>query len=851
MRLSALGLVWIGLGLACSPEPKAPPAGGLLAGCATVIGDRCEGVRGRELQVYLPVPRSAVPRATLAGRLQKIRSEARARGTLVRLKVPEEGGPLVVWADTGTRAVGLSAVLQVETSTVPPTPERRAAMARYELARRQLRSGDNRGAVATLAEVERDASDLDPFLALRANMLAAQLLADRIRDPAAALALIGRARSPGPLEADGQIELAYHQGRVAEAAGQGRMGAAAYDRGAALAEAVDSKLAPLFDQNRALAMINLGQASEGAEILARLVESATTSPACWRADFNSNAAWAAVRAGHQDRRTEAWMEAALALYQGECENVAYTNNVRVNLALWLESRGDRQGAARRLAEVSGEEYPDAALWRRSLAMRLALAAGPRPGARAELAAIISEAELRGVAAIAWQAQVTLGELELAASEPHRAATAFQAAEDSLEREVLLQPLERGRLSFVEDRAKSADGLIAARLAQGDPAAAFLAARAARRRGLVDVWGRPDPTRLSATDRARFAGALGAYEQAKVAVDQALADGWQAPRNDAGRARAELESRVVARRAAADRALLMLGMEPRRGFRAPNPGELWLLHRAGRPGQAGALFVATTDRVRHVPLPSTTPEDLVRVIGPELKQAQRILILAAGDPALLAWHRAELDGRPLLADRLVAYALDLPPRPISERSGKGALVVADPRGNLARARIEGPNVARSLSQSGWQVELLERRGAVSDRVLAALPGVQLFHYAGHAAYRGREGAASALVLADRDLELGELLLLSPGPRWVVLSACESSKGPAAAHSVGLGLAQAMVSVGAEAVIASTEVVEDETAAEFSARLYSELPAARTLEEAYRRAMVAGGRLSAAPLLLLVP
>ena len=455
--------------------------------------------------------------------------------------------------------------------------------------------------------------------------------------------------------------------------------------------------------------------------------------------------------------------------------------------------------------------------------------------------------------MAWQAQVTLGELELAAGRLGRAASAFQGAEDAVEREVLLQPLERGRLSFIEDRVRSADGLIAVRLAQGSPAAAFSAARAARRRGLVDVLGRPDPARLSAADRDRYATALGEYRLAKAAVDQALGEEWQSPGNDTSRAKAEVEARVAVRRGAADRALAILGLrlEEGRGFREPSPGELWLLYRSGGTGRDGSLFVATVDRVRRIPLNSATAQDLVRVIGPELRQAQRIVILAAGDPGLLDWHRAELDGRPLLADRVVAYGMDLPPRPPRERSGRGALVVADPRGDLARARSEGPRVAELLARSGWQVELLERRAAVTARVLGALPRAELFHYAGHAVFRGREGEASALMLADRALELGELLLVSPGPRWVVLSACESSKGAASAHAVGLGLAQAMVAAGAEGVIAATETIEDQTAAEFSARLYSALPAAKTLEEAYRQAMVHEGRLSQAPLLLLVP
>ena len=73
----------------------------------------------------------------------------------------------------------------------------------------------------------------------------------------------------------------------------------------------------------------------------------------------------------------------------------------------------------------------------------------------------------------------------------------------------------------------------------------------------------------------------------------------------------------------------------------------------------------------------------------------------------------------------------------------ALVVGDPTRDLAAAGREADIVGKALG--GWQVARLDGPAATRDALLAALPAVDLFHYAGHAELAGPGGAASALVL----------------------------------------------------------------------------------------------------------
>ena len=70
-----------------------------------------------------------------------------------------------------------------------------------------------------------------------------------------------------------------------------------------------------------------------------------------------------------------------------------------------------------------------------------------------------------------------------------------------------------------------------------------------------------------------------------------------------------------------------------------------------------------------------------------------------------------------------------------------------------------------------------------------------------------------------MRVGDILALSRVPRFVVLSACEAARTDRGARPESLGVAQAFVTRGAEAVIAPTRPVADDLAAALMRELYA--------------------------------
>ena len=126
----------------------------------------------------------------------------------------------------------------------------------------------------------------------------------------------------------------------------------------------------------------------------------------------------------------------------------------------------------------------------------------------------------------------------------------------------------------------------------------------------------------------------------------------------------------------------------------------------------------------------------------------------------------------------------------------------PPSNLSGAFDELERSAAGLRAKGVTVERFT--GNETDLVLR-IAGADLFHYAGHA--RG-EGWGGALELGgDRSLGSRDLLTIV-APRVAVLSGCETGLPDPRAHGGGMSLAHALLLAGAEAVLATDAVVNDE-------------------------------------------
>jgi CHAT domain-containing protein len=163
-------------------------------------------------------------------------------------------------------------------------------------------------------------------------------------------------------------------------------------------------------------------------------------------------------------------------------------------------------------------------------------------------------------------------------------------------------------------------------------------------------------------------------------------------------------------------------------------------------------------------------------------------------------------------------------------------VGNPTGDLPGSRVEAEQIASLLTTSGWTARLLSGSAASSASVKDGLARAELFHYAGHGTFSGREGWESELPLAGGGhLSFADILGLATPPRHVVLSSCETARTSSEGIE-GLGLAHAFLAAGTETVIAPVRPIADEIAGETMRTFYGAFvaaPAGTELGETLRR------------------
>jgi tetratricopeptide (TPR) repeat protein len=107
------------------------------------------------------------------------------------------------------------------------------------------------------------------------------------------------------------------------------------------------------------------------------------------------------------------------------------------------------------------------------------------------------------------------------------------------------------------------------------------------------------------------------------------------------------------------------------------------------------------------------------------------------------------------------------------------------------------------------------------VTAALEGANLAHVATHARFRADNGLWSSLELADGPLTVYDLELLRHPPQVVILSACQSGLSTVHAGDEIVGLVAALLTMGAQAVVASVVPVQDRASEELMVALHDRL------------------------------
>lgn len=416
--------------------------------------------------------------------------------------------------------------------------------------------------------------------------------------------------------------------------------------------------------------------------------------------------------------------------------------------------------------------------------------------------------------------------------------AYLEAEQLLDSGRATLGVDEGGDLFLGGRRASAQGLVDLLVRQGRHAEALCRARLAYGRELREVDQAARIAGLTPAQKRRRQVLLDEYITLRTQLDQERQADWEfalPEREHRQQRRRERAHRADAR---LDEAMRLVGpsrIEDCDDLVRPAPGELLLLPFEDHAGTW--LLLADAEGVAV----ERTPRDAV---GPGLhrraawiERAQRIRVLPNPGASL---HDVPFGDGVLLDAATVAYSLDLPARPSSVPASAEAVVTADPSDDLPQARAEAHAVVDVLRARGWVVEHYRGESVDRARMIEALVGAALFHYAGHGVHRGPSGWQSALLLGDGQvLGVGDILALPGVPPQIVLSGCETASVIARTRAGGMNLGRAFVLAGAQWVIAADGTVDDAVARQVGEALYAGLEPGQVVLDgaaALRRAML---------------
>jgi tetratricopeptide (TPR) repeat protein len=859
-------------------RPAAPPLVVEYAGCAAVLaGPVCVPTAERRLAIWLAgAPDAGVhvrgaralgPEVAIQGgrRLHlQLDPEAERLDVIAgtrRFTLSLGREPRPAWMDElrsamRSDALDVAAARLAERLHAGPAGERGRVLGAW--ARLELRRGRAQEATALLrrALVEHRLQGRALDLVDDTTVLVFVLLFQerRFDDARRLLEALGEA---GTVCAEAGYYVDYYRGLLALATGDLRSGLHALSEAVRRAERLGlTRLQRTAEQVLAEPLQQLGRRTEAETLLQRLQRDAPADlPACERAQLLNTLGWNRLlirEQGEPGPDPLPVLEQARALLRSGCAHLTDEAwNVGLNLALARLQGGDIEGARAALAAAVPPARPalHLVLWQREIEARLALARGrPREAfERYDQLGQLAEATLAFGAR--WRAAQGRAQAMLALGRPEAALRAYAEAEQRLDEDTRHVPLHEGRESFVAGHERATRVHLALLLELGHAEAAWVLAHRAHTR-IVSALARGERlASLTSDERRAWDATLSEYRTERDALAAAVRDDWRLP---ADRLRALGAQRLATRRALdglLDRAFARLDARHAQALpaaRNPRPGEALLALHPLPQGAAVLLRDADGLLARRVDCPGS--EQALERLGTcllapfavRLRAARHVTLLPYGRLAAIDVHALVLDGAPLLAGRSVSWSLALgaaeAPLPGAPAT---ALLVGDPRGDLPAARGEVAEVARTLAQArpAWRVLRLEGAAAEYAQVRARLAQADLFHFAGHGYFGGRAGWDSALPLAqDAALGLGDVLALERAPRLAVLAGCETGR----AHddtAQALGLAQAFVSRGTQAVLAATRAVDDRSTAALVARFYAHWTAGQTPATALRRAQLA--------------
>jgi tetratricopeptide (TPR) repeat protein len=752
------------------------------------------------------------------------------------LRLPNE--PLELQKARGMRAAGdvrgAEAVLRNGLHALAPEPRGRrlALLARILIARGEREEGQRllREALDSAEQLGRLSDAVEDALALAHGYMmydrrftsARELLlrADRLARDASGLEL---------------TRVEYYAGVLADATS---------DRGVALDRFRNARdaavlfdihpLAELVTHQLALTLANLGRVDEALPLLRAAVAVASDDLACNRATMKSDLVWL-LRLAYPENppapiRDEAkrHLAAANALLKTACTDPIRRLDAQLTEAEWALAVSDAEGARKAIESAAHYEKDQRAgigLWRLDVDGRQKLLSGNAKDARVAFA---REAELAKLALdleSQWRSHVGLGKALEGLNREEDAIRAYREAESALDRMLVKVPLGEGRDSFAGARDEAAKSLVALLIRVNRPTEAFGIARAARTRSIRAAAQVRRLSSLSPAERERWDGALGDYRRQRAELEADATNDWQLA-SDALAATRERRAHidVKLKRSLNEAYQVLAHAAGKLELEAPGPGELLLAYFPTRSGFVGFAATSTETIAKELgTIDITTPRDrlaeqLLTPFASAIDSTTRVRILAYDRLRSIDLHALPFRGVPLSQTKTVEYALDLGTE--SVRSGKGALLVTDPKADLPQAKAEGVALERILAAQ-TSVQHTTGESATRSRVLEGLGHVRWFHFAGHGVFAGVEGSESAIDLSDGRITVGDVLALPRVPELLVLNACDAARSAERVAPESYGLAQAFLVRGARGVIAPTRPVSDELARYLATELYAEL------------------------------
>jgi hypothetical protein len=852
-----------------APAPVSQPAlhadDYAFAGCAVVrSGPRCELSEARELTFWVPTER-LLQASTDAGPLGFASTETTGDGRRYRLRVPSgaqfvelrepgaasgfrlpvsDAHPVPVLAQaTALRAQGkvaeARALLQAGMGALSPELQARAGAL---LARLALSDGNLDAAVTGLhASMDAALSSERVSDAVYDATALAYVLIVNLHDYAQARLVLEQAARAAAQDPTGRALLPHYQGLLAFETSDLRRALALFREAALRSEQLGLREHELLArQKEASTLALLGRHAEAVQSQQRVIERFPTPDACRAADGYEHLVWLAISAelardsALAALAAQATQEAGRHLLQ--CSSPRRHRNHLINAGLLALQQDAAPQAVLALAELDqmqeGQEGKDALLvtWEFELRGRVALAMHHADQALAAFQRALVLSQRAGLWNNEHLAQLGIARSQQQLEKPRAAVAAYLAADRLLDALLGSIPLGEGQAGFLHERETGTQQLIALLVQIGEPAQALDAARRARARVIRSVSHPARLQRMDAATRARWEAAITRYQVQRAALERAEAEAWKLPVDRLAKSQASF---AVGRQHALEaldeaHALLQDGaLDAAQRLAAPEPEEALLAYFPGAEGVIGfvARGDATVARVLPALVAQASPAALgAALIAPfqqQLARATRVRIVTHGDLAGLDLHAAELDAAPVIARWPISYALDAPAHVDAAVARSGALVVADPTADLPASRREGQAVVHAFGTA--PTKLLQAGEATRAAVLAALPSVDVFHYAGHGQFAGIEGIDSGLRLADGELSLGDILALPAAPRLVVLSACEGARADGPGFAGGLSVAEAFIAAGVRAVVASTRPVDDAVARALVEAFYAALAA----------------------------